>query len=80
MSGIIIYYPSNNQTQIDIKFENETVWLSQKQMAMLFDKNVMTVNEHIKNIYNRGELDEKATIRKSFIIHQEGNREVSHKV
>src|SRR5690554_583872 len=80
MNEIIIYQTSDNQTQIDVKFENETVWLSQKQMAELFDKNVMTVNEHIKNIYNEGELDEKATIRKSLIVQQEGNRKVSREV
>ncbi|HZH70593.1 MAG TPA: RhuM family protein, partial [Flavobacteriaceae bacterium] len=71
---------SDNQTQIDVKFEGETVWLMQKQMAVLFDKNVMTVNEHIKNIYNEGELDEKTTIRKSLIVQQEGNRKVSREV
>lgn len=70
MNKIIIYQTSDNQTQIDIKFENETVWLTQKQMATLFDKNVMTVNEYIKNIYGEGELDEKATIRKSLIVQQ----------
>src|SRR5690606_26438970 len=80
MNQIIIYQTSDNQTQIDVKFEEETVWLSQKQMAMLFDKNVMTVNEHIKNIYKEGELGEKATIRKSLIVQQEGNREVSREV
>jgi len=80
MNEIVIYQTSDNQTQIDVKFENETVWLTQKQMATLFDKNVMTVNEHIKNIYNEGELDETATIRKSLIVQQEGNREVSREV
>lgn len=80
MNAIVIYQTSDNQTQIDVKFEHETVWLTQKQMAMLFDKNVMTVNEHIKNIYSEGELDDKATIRKSLIVQQEGNREVSREV
>jgi len=80
MNEIIIYQTSDNQTQIDVKFEGETVWLMQKQMAVLFDKNVMTVNEHIKNIYNEGELDEKTTIRKSLIVQQEGNRKVSREV
>lgn len=80
MSEIIIYQTSDNQTQIDVKFESETVWLTQKQMAVLFDKNVMTVNEHIKNIYNEEELDEETTIRKSLIVQQEGKREVSREV
>ncbi len=80
MNEIVIYQNENNDIQIDVQFEQDTVWLTQKQMATLFDKNVMTVNEHVKNIYNEGELDEKATIRKSLIVQQEGHREVSREV
>lgn len=80
MNEIVIYQTSDNKTQIDVKFENETVWLTQKQMATLFDKNVMTVNEHIKNIYSEAELDETATIRKSLIVQQEEKREVGREV
>ncbi|MEI6594162.1 MAG: hypothetical protein WCO28_01280 [Bacteroidota bacterium] len=72
MNEIEIYKSSDNQIEIKVQFENETVWLSQKQMAELYDKNIMTVNEHIKNIYQEKELDENPTIRKSLIVQKEG--------
>ena len=77
MSEIILYTTEDGITKINVQLENETVWLTQKQMAILFDKNVMTINEHIKNIYGEGELTESATIRKFLIVQKEGNREVS---
>ena len=80
MSEVIIYQGKDNKIQIEVQFENETVWLTQKQMAELFNKNVMTINEHIKNIFNEQELEEDATIRKSLIVQKEGNREVSREV
>jgi len=55
---------------------DETVWLTQKLMAELFQKNVRTINEHIKNIYSEGELDPGATIRKFRIVQKEGQRNV----
>lgn len=80
MSEIILYTTDEGQTKIDVQLENETVWLTQKQLTVLFDKNVMTINEHIKNIYGEGELTESATIRKFLIVQKEGNREVSREV
>ena len=80
MSEVIIYQGKDNNIQIEVQFENETVWLTQKQMAELFNKNVMTINEHIKNIYKEQELEESSTIRKSLIVQKEGNREVSREV
>jgi hypothetical protein len=80
MSKIILYTTKDGITKINVQLENETVWLTQKQMAVLFDKNVMTINEHIKNIYGEGELTESATIRKFLIVQKEGNREVSREV
>jgi hypothetical protein len=77
MSKIILYTTEDGITKINVQLENEMVWLTQKQMAILFDKNVMTINEHIKNIYGEGELTESATIRKFLIVQKEGNREVS---
>ena len=59
MSQIEIYKAKDGQTQIEVQFEEDTVWLTQKQMAGLFDKNIMTVNEHIKNIYDEGELENR---------------------
>lgn len=80
MSEVVIYRGKDQNIQIEVQFENETVWLSQKQMAELFNKNVMTINEHIKNIYKEHELEENSTIRKSLIVQKEGNREVSREV
>jgi hypothetical protein len=76
----IIFKTEDENISVDVRLEDETVWLSQKQMAILFDKNVMTINEHIKNCYNEGELTENATIRKFLIVQKEGNREVSREV
>jgi hypothetical protein len=74
MSEIVLYTTKDGITKINVQLENETVWLTQKQLAVLFDKNVMTINEHIKNIYGEGELTESATIRKFLIVQKEGNR------
>lgn len=76
MNEIEIYQGADKTIQIEVQFEQETVWLTQKQMALPFDKNIMTVNEHIKNIYDEQELEENATIRKSLIVQLEGKQEV----
>ncbi|MDA3898558.1 MAG: hypothetical protein PF482_20655 [Desulfobacteraceae bacterium] len=62
-SNILIYQSEDGQTRIDVQLIDETVWLTQKLMAELFQKNVRTINEHIKNIYSEGELVPEATIR-----------------
>lgn len=65
---------------IEVRYEDETVWLTQKMMAALFDVGVPTVNEHLANIYKSLELKEKATIRKFRIVQKEGCREVRREV
>lgn len=77
---IIIYKSGDKQTQIEVKFEKDTVWLSQKHMSLLFDKDVKTINEHIQNIYTEGELKEIPTIRKFRIIQKEGKRHISREI
>jgi len=57
-----------------VRLQEETVWLSQKQLAELFQKDVRTINEHIKNIYEEGELQSGGTIRKFRIVQKEGDR------
>ncbi len=79
-SQIIIYKAEDGQTKIDVRFENETVWLSQKQLAELFQVAVPTVNEHIKNIYTENELSQDSTIRNFRIVQKEGSRQVARKV
>jgi hypothetical protein len=64
MSEIILYTTDNGSTKINVKLENETVWLSIDQMAELFNKSRSTINEHILNIYNENELVEEETMRK----------------
>ena len=78
MSDILIY--EDGTLALSATVENETVWLSQKQMSELFDKNVKTVNEHIKNIYKEGELEEDSTIRKFQTVQKEGKREVQRDI
>lgn len=65
---------------MEIRYENENIWLSQRMMAVLYDVDVRTINEHISNIYNDLELSSEATIRKIRIVQQEGTRSVSRKV
>lgn len=60
---IILYNTEDGKTEIEVSVENETVWLSQAQMAELFQKDVRTVSEHITNIYIEGELSKKSTIQ-----------------
>lgn len=61
MNEVIIYQNRENQSQVEVRFDQQTVWLSQDQMALLFQKAKSTINEHIKNIYKEGELIEEAT-------------------
>ena len=56
---IVIYQTEDGNTKIDVRLENDTVWLTQAQMAMLFEKTPQNVTMHIRNAYNEGELDEK---------------------
>lgn len=77
---IVIYQSADGSIATEVRLEGETVWLSQKQMAELFDKNIMTVNEHIANVFAEGELDPSATIRKFLIVRQEGKREVKREI
>ncbi len=63
-SPIVIYQSKDGQTKLDVRLEDETVWLSQDQMAELYNKAKSTINEHIKNVYQEGELAEKDSMRK----------------
>ncbi|WP_047245491.1 virulence protein RhuM/Fic/DOC family protein [Maribacter thermophilus] len=74
---IEIYQAKDGSTQINVQFEQETVWLTQAQMAELFGKDVRTINEHLKNIYASEELASDSTIRKFRIVRQEGTRQVN---
>src|SRR5690625_4959150 len=75
-----MYQTEDGKTRIDVRLEDETVWMTQKAMAKLYQKSIPTINEHIKNIFKENELDEKGTIRKNLIVQKEGNRNVEREV
>ena len=73
---IILYQREDGAVQIDVRVEDETVWLTQQQIAELFDTTKQNVNLHIQNIFNEGELLPEATVKKSLTVQKEGAREV----
>ncbi|PRZ02249.1 virulence protein RhuM/Fic/DOC family protein [Marinilabilia salmonicolor] len=77
---IEIFQSEDGVTEVQVKFEKETVWLSQKQMAHLFDKNTDTIGLHLRNIYKSGELDTESTTEESSVVQQEGKRRVKRKL
>lgn len=74
MSDVVVY--SDGELELNISVNDETVWLTQKQLGDLFGVEVHTVNYHIKNIFKQKELEKNATIRKIRIVQKEGKREV----
>jgi prophage maintenance system killer protein len=77
---IEIYQSKDNQTVVEVKFDTETVWLSQKQMAFLFDKDSDTIGLHLKNIFKEEELKEKATTEYFPVVQKEGKRNVKRNI
>ncbi len=77
---IIIYQSEDGETRIDVKFTGDTVWLSQQQMADLYQSSRSNVVEHIKHIYEDGELDEESTCRNFRQVRQEGSRQVTREI
>ncbi|HEU0198367.1 MAG TPA: RhuM family protein [Nevskiaceae bacterium] len=78
MSELVIF--EGDRQPVEVRLEGETVWLTQRQMAELFDKDVRTINEHVGNVYAEGELEREPTIRKFRIVRQEGSRQVQRDV
>lgn len=70
----------NDPTSIEMRYEDENIWLTQKMMATLYDVTISTINEHIKKIYSDNELQQEATIRKYRIVQNEGERQVNRAV
>ena len=79
-SQLLLYSTEDGQTHIQVKLDGETVWLTQKQIAELFHKSIPTINEHIKNVFDEGELSPEATIRNFRIVQMEGTREVERDI
>jgi hypothetical protein len=77
---IIIYQASDGTTNLEVRLEEETVWLTQRQIAYLFGTEIPAISKHIKNIVNSGELDGKATVSKMEIVQIEGSRHIVREV
>ncbi len=80
MGEIILYWTEDGETRLECRFVEESLWLTQALIAELFQKDLRTINEHLKNIYEDGELDPGATIRKFRIVRREGSREVARAI
>lgn len=78
-SQIIIYQTENGETKLDVRFQHETVWLTQKLMAELFQTTSQNITIHLKNIFEEGELEEEATCKDFLQVQKEGNRDVKRK-
>jgi hypothetical protein len=78
--AIEIYRSKDGKVELSVTLENETIWLTQKQMANLFGKSIKTVNEHVINIYKERELAKHSTIRKFRIVQTEGKRKVDRQI
>jgi len=74
-SQIIIYQTETGQTRIDVRLENETVWLTQQLMTELFQTSKQNISHHINSIFDEGELQAEATVKKYLTVRQEGNRD-----
>ena len=76
-SSILFYKTNQGKVKVEVIFNNETFWMTQKRMADLFGVEIPTINYHLSQVYESGELEEKATIRKFLIVQNEGEREVN---
>ena len=79
-NNIIIYQLDDGRTKIDVKLQDDTVWLSQQQMADLYDTTKQNISLHIKNIFEEEELSENSTVKEFLTVQKEGNRSVERKV
>lgn len=79
-SKLILYTSNSGDVSVQVQYEDGTFWLTQRRMSELFNVNVSTINEHLRSVFDTGELSEEGTIRKSRIVQQEGSRTVSREV
>lgn len=80
INQVLLYQAEDGSLKTEVPIQEDTVWLTQKQMSELFNKDVRTVNEHIQNIYSEKELILDSTIRNFRIVRKEGKREVSRDI
>lgn len=79
-SQIIIYMTEDGQTKIEVRFDSETVWLTQNALAELFQTTKQNISQHIRNIFEEGELLNDATVKNLLTVQKEGAREVSRSI
>ncbi|MBN1165982.1 MAG: virulence RhuM family protein [Methanospirillaceae archaeon] len=79
-ADFLIFTLESGEGSIEVRYEDETIWLSQKMMALLFDVAQPTISEHLISIYESGELSREATYRKFRLVQREGNRDVSRNI
>jgi hypothetical protein len=80
MNEIVKYTASDNKIILEVGLEMETVWLNQRQMSELFEKDTDTIGLHLKNIFAEGELEESSTTEFFSVVQSEGKRQVSRKI
>ena len=80
LGEIMVYQSEDGLTHVDVRFEGDTVWLTQAQLTELYHSSKANISEHIKHIYAEGELSEEATVRKFRTVQTEGNRQVSREI
>ena len=76
----IIFKTEDNKVEVDVRFQNETVWLTLDQMSALFDRNKSTISRHIKNVFEEGELERAATVANFATVQTEGDRQVTRNI
>lgn len=80
MNSPVEIYNDGNETQIEVRFDNETVWLNLNQLAELFGRDKSVISRHLKNIFNEGELSKSATVAKNATVQKEGDREINRQI
>ena len=80
MNAIELYKSSNGETQIEVRFENETVWLSLNQISELFGRDKSVISRHLKNIYKESELNYSSTVAKNATVQTEGKRNITREI
>ena len=78
--NMLIYQSADGNIKIDVRFRNETVWLSLDQMATLFGRDKSTISRHVKNVFEEGELSSESTVANFATVQAEGNREVTRNI
>ena len=77
---IVLYQAPDGRVELNVRLDRDSLWLSQKQMSLLFDKDTDTIGLHLRNIYKEAELKESATTEKSSVVQKEGDRQVRRQV